>query len=78
MGASSRESSLPFQKKEKEVESVRTEVEAGWELRKGNVDETLGKKIKDIISELYSFDSTRLNLTIHLLGGQIFRPDLPC
>ena len=64
--------------KTKEVELVRTEIEASWELRKGNVDETLRKKIKDTISELISFGFTRLNLPIHLLGGQIFRPDPPC
>lgn len=38
--------------KTKEVELVRTEIEASWEWRKGNVDETLEKKIKDTISEL--------------------------
>jgi len=36
----------------KEVELVRTEIEASWEWRKGNVDETLQKKIEDTISEL--------------------------
>ncbi len=36
----------------KEVELVRTEIEASWEWRKGNVDETLEKKIKDTIFEL--------------------------
>ena len=36
----------------KELELVRTEIEASWEWRKGNVDETLEKKIKDTISEL--------------------------
>jgi hypothetical protein len=36
----------------KEVELVRTEIEASWEWRKGNVDETLRKKIEDTISEL--------------------------
>jgi hypothetical protein len=35
----------------KEVELVRTEIEASWEWRKGNVDETLQKKIEDTISE---------------------------
>ena len=38
--------------KTKEVELVRTEIEASWEWRKGNIDETLGKKIKDTLSEL--------------------------
>ena len=28
----------------KEVELVRTEIEASWEWRKGNIDETLAKK----------------------------------
>jgi len=36
----------------KEVELVRTEIEASWEWRKGNVDETLQKKIENTISEL--------------------------
>jgi len=36
----------------KEVELIRTEIEASWEWRKGNVDETLQKKIEDTISEL--------------------------
>jgi hypothetical protein len=36
----------------KEVELVRDEIEASWEWRKGNVDETLQKKIEDTISEL--------------------------
>jgi hypothetical protein len=35
----------------KEVELVRTEIEASWEWRKGNVDETLEKKIEKTISE---------------------------
>ena len=38
--------------KVKEVELVRTEIEASWEWRKGNIDETLEKKIEDTISEL--------------------------
>ena len=38
--------------KTKEVELVRTEIEASWEWRKGNVDETLEKKIRDTISLL--------------------------
>jgi len=38
--------------KAKEVELVRSEIEASWEWRKGNVDEALEKKIKDTISEL--------------------------
>ncbi len=38
--------------KVKEVELVRTEIEASWEWRKGNVDETLQKKIEDTLSEL--------------------------
>ena len=41
----------------REVELVRTEIEASWEWRKGNIDETLEKKIKDTISELSSFIS---------------------
>lgn len=36
----------------KEIELVRTEIEASWEWRKGNVDETLQKKIKNTLSEL--------------------------
>jgi hypothetical protein len=36
----------------KEVELVRTEIEASWEWRKGNVDETLQKKVDDTLSEL--------------------------
>ena len=36
----------------KEVELVRTEIEASWEWRKGNIDETLQKKIEDTLSEL--------------------------
>ena len=35
----------------KEVELVRTEIEASWEWRKGSVDETLEKKIEKTISE---------------------------
>jgi hypothetical protein len=35
----------------KEVELARDEIEASWEWRKGNVDETLQKKIEDTISE---------------------------
>ena len=35
----------------KEVELARTEIEASWEWRKGNVDETLQKKIEDTLSE---------------------------
>ena len=38
--------------KVKEVELVRTEIEASWEWRKGNIDETLQKKIEDTLSEL--------------------------
>ena len=41
----------------REVELVRTEIETSWEWRKGNIDETLEKKIKDTISELSSFIS---------------------
>ena len=37
--------------KVKEVELVRTEIKASWEWRKGNIDETLQKKIEDTISE---------------------------
>ena len=36
----------------KEVELIRTEIEASWEWRKGNIDETLQKKIEDTLSEL--------------------------
>jgi hypothetical protein len=36
----------------KEVELIRTEIEASWEWRKGNIDETLEKKIEDTLSEL--------------------------
>jgi hypothetical protein len=36
----------------KEVELVRTEIEASWEWRKGNIDETLQKKIEDTLAEL--------------------------
>ncbi len=36
----------------KEVELVRSEIEASWEWRKGNVDEALEKKIKNTLSEL--------------------------
>ena len=36
----------------KEVELARDEIEASWELRKGNIDETLKKKIEATISEL--------------------------
>jgi hypothetical protein len=44
--------SLPFQKdKTEKVELVRAEIEAGGERRKGNVEETLGKEIKNAISE---------------------------
>jgi hypothetical protein len=38
--------------KTREVELVRTEIEDSWEWRKGNIDETLEKKIRDTISEL--------------------------
>ena len=38
--------------KVKEVELVRTEIEASWEWRKGNVDETLQKKIESALAEL--------------------------
>lgn len=38
--------------KTKEVELVRAEIEASWEWRKGNIDETLEKKIEDTLSEL--------------------------
>jgi hypothetical protein len=38
--------------KSKEVELVRDEIEASWEWRKGNVDETLQKKIESAIAEL--------------------------
>ena len=37
--------------KSKEVELARDEIEASWEWRKGNVDETLQKKIEDTLSE---------------------------
>ena len=35
-----------------EVELARDEIEASWKWRKGNVDETLGKKIEVAIGEL--------------------------
>ena len=35
-----------------EVELTRDEIESSWEWRKGNVDETLGKKIEVAIGEL--------------------------
>ncbi len=35
----------------KEVELARTEIEASWEWRKGNIDETLQKKIEGTLSE---------------------------
>jgi hypothetical protein len=38
--------------KSKEVELVRDEIEASWEWRKGEVDETLRKKIEVVINEL--------------------------
>jgi hypothetical protein len=44
--------SLSKKGKIKEVELVRDEIEASWEWRKGNVDETLQKKIENTISEL--------------------------
>ncbi len=37
--------------KNKEVELARDEIEASWEWRKGNVDETLQKKIENTLSE---------------------------
>jgi hypothetical protein len=36
----------------KEVERARDQIEASWEWRKGNIDETLKKKIEATISEL--------------------------
>jgi len=36
----------------KEVERARDEIEASWGWRKGNIDETLKKKIEATISEL--------------------------
>ena len=36
----------------KEVELARDEIEASWEWRKGNIDETLQKKIEGTLSEL--------------------------
>ncbi len=38
--------------KTREVELVRTEIEASWEWRKGNVDEALEKKIEQTLFEL--------------------------
>jgi hypothetical protein len=38
--------------KTKEVELTRTEIEACWQWRKGNIDETLKKKIENTIAEL--------------------------
>ena len=43
---------LSKKRRSKEVELIRTEIEASWEWRKGNVDETLQKKIEDTLSEL--------------------------
>jgi hypothetical protein len=36
----------------KEVELIRTEIEASWEWRKGNIDGSLEKKIENTLSEL--------------------------
>ena len=36
----------------KEVELARDEIEASWEWRKGNINETLQKKIEDTLFEL--------------------------
>jgi hypothetical protein len=36
----------------KEVELARDEIEASWEWRKGNINETLRKKLEDTILEL--------------------------
>jgi hypothetical protein len=38
--------------KVKEVELARDEIEASWEWRKGNIKETLQKKIEDTLLEL--------------------------
>ncbi len=38
--------------KTREVELIRSEIEASWEWRKGTVDETLEKKIRNTVSEL--------------------------
>jgi hypothetical protein len=38
--------------KTKEVELARVEIEASWEWRKGNINETLRKKLEDTILEL--------------------------
>jgi hypothetical protein len=38
--------------KTKEVELARDEIEASWEWRKGNINETLRKKLEDTILEL--------------------------
>ena len=43
---------LSKKERTKEVELVRDEIEASWEWRKGNVDETLQKKIESAIAEL--------------------------
>lgn len=42
---------LSKKEKSKEVELERSEIEASQEWRKGDIDETLQKKIKDTISE---------------------------
>jgi hypothetical protein len=38
--------------KTKEVELTRSEIEASWDWKRGNVDETLEKKINDTIAQL--------------------------
>jgi hypothetical protein len=43
---------LSKMRRRKEVELTRTEIDASWEWRKGNFDETLQKKIEDTIDEL--------------------------
>jgi len=38
--------------KSKEVELTRSEIEASWDWKNGNIDETLQKKIENTLSEL--------------------------
>jgi hypothetical protein len=38
--------------KSKEVELTRSEIEASWDWKNGNIDETLQRKIENTIAEL--------------------------
>ncbi len=42
---------LTKKEKKKEIELLRPEIEASWEWRKGNIDDSLFKKVQKIISE---------------------------